>query len=79
MRRALVLGALAVGLVGVPAANAQPSPYATLTVTESMPGFPDDTYQVACDWYPAADARDMIDTGSYRVILPGNHGWLLCN
>lgn len=75
----LVLGALAAVLLAAPSANAQPSPAATLTITESIPGTPDQTYAVACDWYEAADARALIEHGTYQVILPGNHGWLLCN
>jgi len=78
--RKLAFLALLAALATVPAsAQTAPSPYETVTVTESFPGLPDETYQVSCDWYPAEKAVQMVQTGSYQVILTGNHGWSLCN
>jgi hypothetical protein len=77
----LILGAaVAAALIAMPA-SAQPasSPYETLTVTESFPDGYSATYTASCDWYEAASARDLLEHGSYRVILPGNHGWVFCN
>jgi hypothetical protein len=83
MRTQLVIaGLLALSaLAGAAIARAQDTPYSTVTLVEHSDGVPDGAPQsLNCYWH---SWDDNVVTVTYeagnRVILPGNHGWLLCS
>jgi hypothetical protein len=71
----LVLSALA-GVAAAAVARAQDAPYETVTLTEQFGG----PQSLNCYWH---SWDDNVVTVTYaagnQVILPGNHGWLLCS